>query len=115
MSETTIFNFKDAVLEWMTTNNEITMMQKHIRLKRNRTTHLGNYIMEYMKEMDKELCNVGESALHLKKKKVTTSLKKEDILRVLTKMSCEEVAVRETNKLFEERKVTFKDYIHLST
>jgi hypothetical protein len=115
MSETTSLNFKDSVLEWMTVNNEISMMQKHIRQKRNRATYLGQYIMEYMKDMDKELCNVGESALHLKKRKVTTSLKKPDILRALAKMTSEDEAIRVTNQLFEERKVIFKDYIHLST
>lgn len=113
MSETSAYNFKDAVLEWMRINTEIAAMQKEVRLKRNRTNHLGNFIMESMKEMDKELCNVGEKSLQLKQRKSTTSLKKDDVVRMLKKLTSDDTAVREAETLFSSRTSKFKDYIRL--
>lgn len=113
MSETCEYNFKEAVLEWMRVNEEITAMQKEIRLKRNRINHLGNFIMESMKNMDKELCNVGEKSLQLKQRKSTTSLKKDDVVRMLKKLTSDEAATREADLLFSNRTTKFKDYIRL--
>lgn len=113
MSETTEYNFKDAVLEWMRVNEEISQLQREIRQKRNRMNHLGNFIMDSMKNMDKELCNVGDKALQLKKRKSTVALKKEDVVRLLKTLTSDDVAIRETEALFQNRTTKFKDYIHL--
>jgi|SouAtlMetagenome_1021521.scaffolds.fasta_scaffold93392_1 hypothetical protein len=113
MSETSEYNFKDAVLEWMRVNEEIAVMQKEVRLKRNRINHLGNFIMQTMKDMDKELCNVGERSLQLKQRKSTTSLKKDDVVRMLRKLTSDDTAAREAEALFNSRTSKFKDYIRL--
>ena len=113
-SGTTELNFKDTVMEWMRINEEITMLQKEIRQRRNRSTHLGAFIMDAMKEMGKELCNVGEKSLQLKQRKTTASLKKNEVEQLLRKLMSEERALKETNDLFENRVTKIKDYIHLN-
>jgi hypothetical protein len=112
-SGTSELNFKEAVLEWMRINDEISQLQTEVRQRRSRSTHLGNYIVHAMKDMNKELCNVGEKALQLKQRKTTTTLKKEDVIRLLRKMTSEETARRETDLLFDNRVTKVKDYIQL--
>ena len=115
MSETTTFNFKDAVYDWMRLNEEISELQKEIRTKKNKMNARSQYIMTFMKEQDKEMCNVGESnALVLKKRKVTTSINKKSIMEALSKITSEKQATETTNSIFDSRAVKFKEYIHLT-
>jgi hypothetical protein len=115
MSNTTTYNFKDAVYEWMKLNDETTALQREVRLKRNKMNAISQYIVTFMKDQDKEVCNVGEtSSLVLKKRKVTSSLKKEDVLNALRRHTNEENATNTANMLYANRCVTFKDYIKLT-
>jgi hypothetical protein len=115
MSNTTAYNFKDAVYEWMKLNDETTALQREIRLKRNKMNSISQYIVTFMKDQDKEVCNVGETgALVLKKRKVTSSLKKADILNALRRHTTEENAASTASMLYDNRSVTFKDYIKLT-
>jgi hypothetical protein len=115
MSETTTLNFKDSVYEWMRLNEEIGQLQKEIRQKKNKMNTRSEFIMTFMKEQDKEMCNIGESnALILKKRKVTTSLNKKSIIEALKKITSDQQATEMTNSLFESRTVKFKEYIRLT-
>jgi hypothetical protein len=116
MSHTTTYNFKDAVYEWIQLNEETAALQREVRLKRNKMNSISQYIVTFMKEQDKEVCNVGETgALVLKKRKVTSSLKKDEILNALRRHTSEEQATTTANLLFDNRTVKFKDYIKLTT
>lgn len=116
MSHTTSYDFKDAVYEWMKLNDETAALQKEVRLKRNKMNSISQYIVTFMKNQDKEVCNVGDAgSLVLKKRKVTSSLKKEDILNALRRHLSNEQAVQTTDGLFSNRSVKFKDYIKLTS
>jgi cytidylate kinase len=115
MSETTNFTFKDAVYEWMRLNEDISELQKEIRAKKNKMNARSQFIMTFMKEQDKEMCNVGASnALVLKKRKVTTSINKVAIMEALKKITSDQQATETTNSIFDSRPVKFKEYIHLT-
>jgi len=115
MSETFQLDFKDSVHEWIRLSNEIQQLQAAIRAKKQKMNHLGGFIMEYMHSNDKDTCNVGESsAIVVKQRKSTQTLKKTDILNYIKKLTNEEKAVDIVNDMFDSRKVKVKNVLKLT-
>ena len=112
-SETNQIEFKTAVVEWLKLNEEISNIQKIIREKRKKYAHLGTLITAFMKDVNKEICNVGDSdAIVLKKSKTTGALKKEKVLEILNSCFSDSVRAQEvTETIFNSREVKEKDVL----
>lgn len=113
-SETTniVHNFKDSVHEWMKIQDFISEQQAVLRQKRKRMLQLEYYITTYLKDNNKDYCNIGDKeALCMKSKKTTSPLKKEHIINFLKGMVSEEKAVEYTKQLYEMREVKEKNMI----
>lgn len=113
-SRHTLNEFKQAVKEWLALEVDVSNVQKIIREKRKRMQNLSDFISTYMKENDKEICDVGDNnALVLKRKKTTGGLKKEHIMKVLSELIInDDERVKEyTNKMYELREVKEKDCV----
>jgi hypothetical protein len=106
-------NCKDAVHEWMKIQDFIGEHQAIIRQKRKRMQQLEYYITTYLKDNNKDYCNIGDKeALCMKSKKTTGSLKREHILNFLKdKFKSEETAIEYTKQLFDMREVKEKNMI----
>ena len=104
--------FKNSVREWLLIEESVTEVQKILREKKKRMQKLSEYISVFMKQNNKEICDVGnEQMLVLKKRKSTGSLKKEYIIKVLSELVSEEQAKVYTDKMYELRQIKETDVI----
>tara|TARA_B100001250_G_scaffold379768_1_gene370707 strand:- start:1296 stop:1655 length:360 start_codon:yes stop_codon:yes gene_type:complete len=112
-SDSNQIDFKTAVTEWLRLNEELSNIQKIVREKRKVINNLSAIITNYMKSIDKEICNVGDSdAIVLKKSKTTCALKKETVFEVLKKyLENEAVAQEVTEDIFKSRTTKEKDVL----
>jgi hypothetical protein len=107
---TGVRNFKDAVHEWMGVHDFISQSQAEIRQKRKRLTQLEYFITTYLRDNDKDYCNIGDKeALCVKTKKTTGSLKKEHVTSFLNRMLQNEAqAIEYTKQLYDMREIKEK-------
>ncbi len=110
---TGVRSFKDAVHEWMGIHDHISQTQADLRQKRKRLIQLEFYITTYLRDNNKDYCNIGDKeALCVKNKKTTGSLKKEHVTAFLNKMlQNENQAIEYTKQLYEMREVKEKPII----
>lgn len=107
-----IDEFKNSVREWLMMEESMAEIQKVLREKRKRMQKLSEYISVFMKQNNKEICDVGnEQMLVLKKRKSTGGLKKEYIIKVLSELVSEEQAKEYTDKMYELRPIKETDVI----
>lgn len=113
VSHGTVTSFKDAVHEWMKIHDYISEASADIRQKRKRLQHLDYFITTYLKDNDKEFCNIGnKEALCIKNTKTTSALKKEHIVTFLNKiLQDEDKAVEYTKQLYNMREIKEKQVI----
>ena len=107
-----IDEFKNTVREWLMIEESMSEMQKVIREKRKRLQKLSEYISVFMKQNNKEMCDVGnEQMLILKKRKSTGGLKKEYIMQVLSEIVSQEQAKNYMDKIYAMRPIKETDVI----
>ena len=107
-----IDEFKNTVREWLMIEESMSEMQKVIREKRKRLQKLSEYISVFMKQNNKEMCDVGnEQMLILKKRKSTGGLKKEYIMQVLSEIVSQEQAKNYMDKMYAMRPIKETDVI----
>lgn len=106
-------NFKDAVHEWIQIQDYIKESQSTIRNKRKRMQQLDYYITTYLKDNNKDYCNIGDKeALCIKSSKTTCALKKEHVIKFLNQLTNnEEKAMEYTKQLFEMREIKERNTI----
>ena len=109
--------FKDIVHEWISLYDEIHNFQSIIRNKRKRLNQLQHHIIIFMKEQNKQICNVGDAnALVMKQRKSSKTLKKSDVINLVeqhSKLNHQQVLDYVEN-FYKSRPSTIKDYIHLT-
>lgn len=111
-----IDEFKNSVREWLMMEESMAEIQKVLREKRKRMQKLSEYISVFMKQNNKEICDVGnEQMLVLKKRKSTGGLKKEYIIKVLSELVSEEQAMEYTDKMYQLRPIKETDVIKRTT
>lgn len=112
-SHNNIDEFKKSVIEWVRIDDDLSNIQKVIREKRKRKQYLLEFIATYMKNTNKEICNIGDNnAIILSKKKATCSLKKEHIVTVLNEVLKNEEQSKEImEKMYSMREVREKSVI----
>lgn len=107
-----IDEFKNTVREWLMIEESMTEIQKVLREKRKRMQKLSEYISVFMKQNNKEICDVGnEQMLVLKKRKTTGGLKKEYIMQVLSEVVSQEKAKECMEKMYSLRPIKETDVI----
>jgi hypothetical protein len=119
MSETSttrhssIDEFKQSVREWLLIEDDLSNMQKVIREKRKRMQNLSEFISIYMKQNDKEICDVGnDQALVLKTRRSTGSLKKEYIIKVLGEFLPNDDIIKEyTERMYSMRPIKETNFL----
>lgn len=112
-SDSNSMDFKSAVCQWLQLNEEMTNIQKIVRDKRKTLNNLSAIITNYMKNLDKEICNIGDTdAIVLKKSKTTGALKKENVFEILKKyFDNEELTKEVTDNIFNSRTIKEKDVL----
>lgn len=104
--------FKRAVKEYVALFDEIAEIRSIINQKNKKKKALTEFIIAYMKDSEKDICNLGASGvLAMKKQKTTVTLKKEYVQQMLTQILQDEQKAEESAKfIFEnrEKKETFK-------
>jgi hypothetical protein len=109
-----IHEFKQAVVEWVRIEDELSAAQKILRDKRKRKQNLANVISQYLKAHDKTVCDLGENeCLVLSTRKSTSGLKKENVLSVLNEVfnGKEEMAKTVMDQMYALRDIREKDVI----
>jgi cob(I)alamin adenosyltransferase len=104
--------FRRAVKEYVGLFDEIADIRAVINQKNKRKKALTEFIIAYMRDSEKDICNLGASGmLAMKKQKTTVSLKKEYVQQMLAQILQDEQKAEESTKfIFEnrEKKETFK-------
>ena len=104
--------FRRAVKEYVSVHDEIATIRTVINQKNKRKKALTEFIIAYMKDSDKDICNLGASGvLAMKKHKTTVTLKKEYVQELLMTILKDEHKAEESAKyIFEnrEKKETYK-------
>ena len=98
--------FKVSVREWVMINDQISDMRKVIADQNKRKKQLTEYIILFMKENEKEICNLGENGiLHMKKQKQQATLSKDHLTKWMSEYFSDETKAKElTQFVFEKKK-----------
>jgi hypothetical protein len=99
-------SFKQSVKEWVLINDQISDMRKVIAERNKRKKELTQYIILFMKDNEKEICNLGENGiLHMKKQKTQATLNKEHLVKWMSSYFNDTDKAEEVTKfLFEKKK-----------
>lgn len=102
-------DFKMAVHEWLRIEEDLAAAQTVLREKRKRKQQLNDFIANYLKSQNKEICNIGDNnAIVLSSRKSTCSLKKDYIVSVLKEFHNEEQSTELMNRMYAMREVREK-------
>lgn len=99
--------FKLAVKEWVMINDQLAENRKFVSERNKRKKQLTQYIILFMKENDKEICNLGENGiLHMKKQKAQATLSKDHLTKWMTEYfeNDEKRAEELTKFVFDKKK-----------
>lgn len=98
--------FKSSVKEWVMINDRIADMRKVIAENNKRKKQLTEYIILFMKDNDKEICNLGENGiLHMKTQKQQASLSKDHLNKWMAEYFKDEDKAKEiTQYVFLKKK-----------
>ena len=104
--------FRRSVKQYVALTDEIAEIRKIINEKNKKKKNLTEFIIAYMRDSEKDICNLGASGvLAMKKQKTTVTLKKEYVQQMLTQILNDEQKAEESTKyIFEnrEKKETYK-------
>ena len=104
--------FKRVVKQYVTLFDEIAEIRSIINQKNKKKKDLTEFIIAFMRDSEKDFCNLGASGvLAMKKQQTTVTLKKEYVQHMLTQILQDEQKAEESAKfIFEnrEKKETFK-------
>jgi hypothetical protein len=116
MTETRIDDdFKLAVKEYIEITDEIATIQKSLKDRKQKTKQLSEFIVGYMKENEKEICNLGDSGLlMIKQKKTKVALKKETLEKLLGNVLDPSNVERSIEYIFKNQEVKESEYLHRS-
>jgi len=111
--ESNINEFKQAVIEWVRIEDELSAAQKILRDKRKRKQNLANVISQYLKNNDKTVCDFGDNECLVSTRKTLSALKKENVLSVLNEVfkGQEETAKSVMDRMYALRDIREKDVI----
>ena len=109
--------FKEAVKEWVSINDEIAEMRKVINAKNKRKNKMNEVIIAFMQQNDKAVCNLGTNGtLQMKTQKSTLALKRDQIEELLLKLNTDAKFAKETaDFLNQNRTVREKAVLKRST
>ena len=109
--------FRDAVREFVTIHDRIADIRRDTSMLNKRKKKLSEVIVTFMKTVNKDYCNLGEKGtLQLKESKTTQTLKKEQVIGLLTQFGqTEEHATEMGNFLFDNRVTKTKSVVRRST
>ena len=97
--------FKTSVREWVMINDRISDMRKVIAEQNKRKKQLTEYIILFMKDNDKEICNLGENGiLHMKTQKQQATLSKEHLTKWMSEFLKDEDKAKDLTKFVFEKK-----------
>ena len=97
--------FKLAVKEWVMINDQLADHRKVVAERNKRKKQLTQYIILFMKENEKEICNLGDSGiLHMKKQKAQASLNKEHLTKWMSEYFNDATKAEELTKFVFEKK-----------
>ena len=103
--------FKKAVREYVALTDELTEIRATINKKNKRKRSLTEFIIAYMQDNRKDICNLGASGvLRMKESKASVALKKEHVQQLLMDIIGEEKAKESAQYIFEnrEKKISYK-------
>ena len=87
-TESVCFNpdqFKIAVKEWVLINDQLEEKRKIVAERNKRKKELSQVIISFMKDNDKEICNLGENGtLQMRKQKTQATLNKDHLNKWIT-------------------------------
>lgn len=111
MSETREEEFREAVKVYIELHDEIQKTMKELREVKKRKEALGNTILECMREMDIDVCQLADGGRLVRKQtKKVESLKKGHILKELASALGDEVrAETVVNNIFSQRTVAVSE------
>ena len=97
--------FKLAVKEWVMINDQLADHRKVVAERNKRKKQLTQYIILFMKENEKEICNLGDNGiLHMKKQKAQASLNKEHLTKWMSEYFNDPSKAEELTKFVFEKK-----------
>lgn len=103
--------FKKAVREYVALTDEMTEIRATLNKKNKRKRSLTEFIIAYMQDNRKDICNLGASGvLRMKESKASVALKKEHVQQLLMDIIGEEKAKESAQYIFEnrEKKISYK-------
>ena len=97
--------FKLAVKEWVMINDQLADHRKVVAERNKRKKQLTQFIILFMKENEKEICNLGDSGiLHMKKQKAQASLNKEHLTKWMSEYFNDASKAEELTKFVFDKK-----------
>jgi len=108
--------FKYAVREFIRIHDELATIRKSVSEMNKKKKKFSELIVAFMKQNDKEFCNLGtEGTLAMKTSKTTLALKKEQVMLLLKQYGNDEKTAQETAEfLWSNKETRFKSVIKRS-
>jgi len=109
-------DFKIGVKNYIALSDELDEIQRNIKEKKKKLKSLTEFILGYMQEENKEVCNLGDSgALVVKQSKIKKTLNKEYLTELSAKYLKNDVQAKEyTDFIFENQQINFTPKLHRS-
>jgi hypothetical protein len=109
--------FRRVVKEYVSLHDEITDIRSVMNLKTKRKKGLTEFIIAYMKDQEKDICNLGSSGvLQMKKHKTSLSLKKDYVQELLARILNDDAKAKESAEYIFENKPSKETYkLHRGT
>ena len=107
MEENIHTDFKLAVKNYITIGDEITEIQEVVKEKRKKIKKLSEFILAYMQDNEKEICNIGEhGTLCIKRNKRKKTINRDDCFNILNEYYKDEKQASDaSNIIFEKQEV----------
>lgn len=102
-------SLKKNIKEWIALDNQIIEYRKEINARNKRKKQLTPMIIENMKVIEKDHCNLGNNGtLEIKERKSTVTLKKDYVEKLLTQFLHDEAKAKESAEyIFNNKEVKF--------
>jgi cob(I)alamin adenosyltransferase len=104
--------FKKAVKEYVATFDDIAEMRAIINQKNKKKKRLNDFIIAYMRDSNKDICNLGAmGTIQMKEHTTSVTLKKEYVAELLNQILQDETKAKESAEFIfqqKQKKVSYR-------
>ena len=105
-------NFKESVKTYIKLTDELNEIGEVVKEKKKQTRVLSEVILNYMKQNEKEVCDLGaKGTIMIKKRKQKETIKREYVEEILKNHMKQEQAMESAKEIFDKQNVKETEFL----